>query len=60
MVREIIKLTISDMVKDFLYYDRKEDGDLEVGVIEKAIQDGVISKTEIIEHFKECLDAAVP
>ena len=41
-----IKNLISDMVADFLYYDRKEDEDLPVGKIEE-----LISSDEITMHY---------
>ena len=52
---ENIENTIEDLVSDFLYYDRKEDEDLPVGVIQKAIKDGLITKEQIIKKFAESL-----
>ena len=34
---------ISDMISNFLYYDRKEDDELEMGDIENSIKNGDIS-----------------
>ena len=57
-MKELILNVVSDLVSDFLYYDRKEDEDLEVGDIQKAIEIGEITKEEIIEKFKqELLDS---
>ena len=55
MKQEILK-TISDLVKDFLYYDRKEDEDLSVEDLEKAFNDGEITIDECVEHFRKRLN----
>lgn len=47
-----ILTTVSDLVADFLYYSRKEDEELPVGEIEKAIQEGLITEDEIVEQFR--------
>jgi len=49
--KENIKATISDLVTDFLYYDRKEDEDLPRGEIEKAVEAGEISLAEMVDIF---------
>ncbi|MEE9374509.1 MAG: hypothetical protein V3V00_15750 [Saprospiraceae bacterium] len=51
-MKEKILKTVSDLVADFLYYDRKEDEELPKGSIEKAIHDGEITIDEIVERFK--------
>lgn len=51
--KQIIIDTITDLVGSFLYYDRKEDQSLPRGKIEKAIEDGIISKEEIVQIFQE-------
>lgn len=43
----------SDAMTDFLYYDRKEDSSVGVGVIENAIIEGVITIDEILEVIRE-------
>lgn len=45
-------MTLSDQVTKFLYYDRKEDSELPVGAIEKAIKSGSISIEEMLSHFE--------
>lgn len=45
--------TVSDLVSNFLYYDRKGDEDLPQGAIERLIKDGVISINEIVDKFRE-------
>ena len=47
----LIKDNVHDLVADLLYYDRKEDEGLPVGVIEQAIKEGKISPQEIISLF---------
>ena len=49
--RDIIIGTISDLVADLLYYDRKEDGQLPRGAIQQAVRDGDISEDSIIAQF---------
>lgn len=44
--------TISDLISDFLYYDRKEDSELPRGMIEDAIAEGKITAEEIIGLFR--------
>jgi hypothetical protein len=50
--REVILNTITDLVSDFLYYDRKEDEELGVGQIEAALQLHQITIPDIVDHFK--------
>lgn len=44
---------VSDMILDFLVYDRREDEDLPRGAIEAAIEDGTITVDEIVNNFRE-------
>lgn len=59
MSKQVILDTVDDLVGQFLHYDRREDEDLPLGVIEQSIKDGVISQEEIVTKFKarlkECL-----
>lgn len=50
--RDNILNTISDLVSDFLYYDRKEDPTLPRGAIEEAVAAGEISIDEIVAKFR--------
>jgi hypothetical protein len=54
-MRELILDTISDLVKDFIYYDRKEDEDLPVGSIEDVIRAGQITINEMVGQFRSVL-----
>lgn len=54
-IKKLIATTVDDLVGDFLYYDRKEDEELERGAIEAAIEDGVITEEEIVEMFRTSL-----
>jgi hypothetical protein len=51
--RERILATTSDLVVDFMYYDRKEDCELPRGAIEEAVENGEITYDEIIAKFSE-------
>lgn len=53
---EILSNTIIDMVSNFLYYNRKEDEDLPVGMIEQLIRSGETSVEEIVELFRSELE----
>lgn len=55
MDKQIILDTISDIVTDFLFYDRKEDEELPVGKIEECIKAGEITVKEIVDYFESCL-----
>jgi hypothetical protein len=59
MVRQLILDTISDLVADLLYYDRKSDEDLPLGAIEKSIKKGEISTAEMAEYFRENLEEKI-
>lgn len=50
--REVIMLTVSDLVADFLWYDRKEDEELPRGEIEDAITAGEVTVDEVVEEFR--------
>jgi len=49
--KALILDSVSDLVSDFLYYDRKEDEELPVDKIEELVKDGVITVDEIIDKF---------
>lgn len=57
--RELIEATVSDLVKDLLHYDRKDDGELPRGAVEAAIQAGEITAGEISNLFGRELGAAL-
>jgi len=54
-LKQEIIATTQDLVSDFLYYDRKEDEDLDIDTIPKAIKDGVIELDEIVKVFRDGL-----
>lgn len=57
--REQILDTVEDLVARFLYYDRKEDGELPENVIEGAIAAGEITVDEIAGKFRSVLEAGL-
>lgn len=59
MTSKIIEDNISDLVADFLYYDRKEDEDLPNGQIEEDIASGETSVNEIVELFRHKLEEGI-
>jgi len=52
-MKELILNNVADCASALMYYDRKEDEELPLGAIEKAIAEGVITKQEIIDTFAE-------
>lgn len=55
-LKETILNKAKDLMSCFLYYDRKEDEDLAVGDIGKAIKTGVITVAEIMEVLRKQLE----
>jgi predicted RNA-binding protein associated with RNAse of E/G family len=55
-MKQIILDTISDLCVDFLYYDRKEDEQLSVDQLNKAVEDGTITVDEMVAKFKQELE----
>ena len=54
-IKEEIIATISDLCRDFLYYDRT-DRDLYIEQIIKAIADGEITVDEMVAEFRKNLE----
>lgn len=54
--RALIEHTISDMVSDFLYYDRKDDEELSGDDIEDALNAGEITIEQMVECFRKELE----
>lgn len=54
-IKKEILLTTSDLVRNLLYYDRKEDEDLSVDAIWDAIDSNKITKEEIVQEFSKVL-----
>ncbi len=54
--RANIEDTITDLVSDFLYYDRKEDEGLPRGAIDEAVKMGEITAPEIVDLFRKELE----
>lgn len=54
--RELIFESIEDLVSDLLYYDRKDDEFLPVGVIEKCVKNGQIQVYEMVDEFRKNLE----
>jgi hypothetical protein len=55
--REKLQVTIDDSVSNLLYYDRKEDEDLQMGVIEEMVEKGEVTVDEMIEWYATPLRA---
>lgn len=53
-MKHTILAKMEDLVSCFLYYDRKADEDLPLGVIDSAVKEN-----EIVEHFRSCLETGL-
>lgn len=58
-MKEKILDTVEDLVCNFLYYDRKQDEELPMSVIEESIANGVITVDEIVAKFKAELEKEI-
>jgi hypothetical protein len=58
-ISDHILAVISDLVADFLYYDRKEDEDLPRGAIDDAVASGAITIDEMVAEFRRELIAGI-
>ncbi len=54
-VKQLILNAIEDLCSNFVFYDRKEDEDLSVEKLNKAVEDRIITVDEMVEHFEDCL-----
>lgn len=54
--KEKILNTISDLVSDFVYYNRKEDEELSAEQLNAAVKNGDITIEEMVEAFREGLN----
>ena len=55
IVKQTILDTIEDLCSDFLYSDRKEDEDLTMELLNKAVEEGEITVKEMVDKFESCL-----
>ena len=49
---------VEDLVSEFVYYGRKEDEELSADQLREAIDQGVITVDEIVDHFRSRLEAS--
>ncbi len=57
--KQLIENTITDLVSCLLYYDRREDEDLQLHDIEDAISEGIITIEEIVGLFSSQLEESI-
>lgn len=53
--RDLVFDTIDDLVSNFLYYDRKEDEELNVEEINLIFQSGAVTIEEAVDYFRQAL-----
>lgn len=51
---------ISDTISDFLYYNRKEDEELPLGMIEDLVRNGDVTVDQIVKSFEKHLREGLP
>jgi hypothetical protein len=54
-IKNLILDTVDDLVTDFLYYDRKDDDELTLEMLENAIEDKIITIEDVVKKFREVL-----
>ena len=57
--RQTTLSTVTDLVSDFLYYDRKDDKELPRGSIREAVEAGEITEAELVAHFAKTLSEKI-
>jgi len=55
-MKQTILNAISDLSANFLYYDRKEDEELSMEQLNKAVADGEITIEEMTAEFRKHLE----
>lgn len=55
-MKHLIFDTISDLCGDFLYYDRKEDTELTIEVLNKAVETNEVTIDEMVAEFRKHLE----
>ncbi len=54
--KQVILSRVKDLIADYLYYDRKEDEELQRGEIELALKAGILSRDDIVREFERQLN----
>jgi hypothetical protein len=54
--KEEIISTIKDLVTAFVYYDRREDEELNIDQLNKAVSEGVVTVDEMVAEFRQGLE----
>lgn len=57
--KETALSTLTDLVIDYLYYDRKGDEELTQQEMQELIESGELTAAEIVERFTDALDKAI-
>ena len=57
--KQLILDIVSDIVGDFIYYDRKNCETLSADQLKEALNTGIITLDEIADHFREVLIKSV-
>ena len=59
-MKATILAAITDLCRDFLYYDRQEDEDLSSEDIKKAVKIGEVTIDEMVAEFRKNLEKGLP
>ena len=58
-LKKTLFLTIEDSVKNFLFYDRREDEDLSTDTLFRLIASEAVTRQEILEAFDKNLNQQI-
>jgi hypothetical protein len=54
--KQLVLDTISDLCSDFLYYDRKDDDELDIETLNRIVKTGEITIDEMVFAFRKHLE----
>lgn len=53
---ELVKNNVCGLVSDFVYYDRKEDEELDRDDIKKVFIEGIVSVDDVVSIFRQGME----
>jgi histone H3/H4 len=54
--RELVLDAVTEAFNDFIFYDRKMDKALPWDALKRIVREGIVTKDEISERFKQAID----
>lgn len=59
-IREAVMSAVSDLVTDFVFYDRKESENLSMDDLNEAVEKRWVTVDEMVAKFRKSLEATYP